>query len=61
MMDYTEKLNDFHEKYCGYLKTIVDSANGTEKLADLGDIKNIQGIMDKISINFNELFKNSIK
>lgn len=56
VLKHTKKLNVFHEKYCGYLKTIVSSANDVEKLADLGDTKNMDGIMKNLNLGFDALW-----
>lgn len=56
-LKHTKKLNSFHEKYCGYLKTITNSTDGTEKLANLGDVKNIDGVMKNLNSGFDDLWK----
>ena len=54
-LKHTKKLDSFHEKYCNYLKTVVDSAEGVNKASSIGDNKNISDFMDKLSSSFNSL------
>ena len=57
-LQHTKKLNSFHEKYCGYLKTIIDAVDGTEKLAKSAQGKNIdvlQAWMEKINAGLSNL------
>jgi hypothetical protein len=41
-LEHTEKLNTFHDTYCGYVNTIVATTDTTTKLVKAGD-KTIQG------------------
>lgn len=41
-LEHTEKLNSFHNTYCGYVNTIVVTTDTTTKLVKIGD-KTIQG------------------
>lgn len=61
VLKHTEKLNGFHQKYCNYLKALVASAEGVNKVASIGDDKNIFGFMDKLNSSFTQLTNLKIK
>ena len=59
-LEHREKFNSFHDKYCLYVKGIVDSTDGIIKLGSLTEGKNYQVAEDtvkKIKFNFEELSK----
>lgn len=60
-LKHTKKLDGFHQKYCNYLKTVVASAESVNKVASIGDDKNISGFMDKLNSSFNQLTNLKIK
>jgi ABC-type multidrug transport system fused ATPase/permease subunit len=47
-LKHTEKLNLFHDNYCGYIKTIASTAETATKLAGNGN-KTLQGTEDIIN------------
>jgi hypothetical protein len=47
-LEHTEKLNTFHDTYCGYVNTIVATTDTTTKLVKAGD-KTIQGADELVS------------
>lgn len=59
-LEHREKFNSFHDKYCLYIKGIVDSTDGIIKLGSLTEGRNYQVAEDtvkKIKFNFEELSK----
>ena len=59
-LEHREKFNSFHDKYCLYVKGIVDSTYGIIKLGSLTEGRNYQVAEDtvkKIKFNFEELSK----
>ena len=60
-LKHTKKLDGFHTQYCNYLKTVADSAEGVTKVTNIGDGKNMTGVMDKLNYSFNQLINLSTK
>lgn len=59
-LDHREKLNSFHEKYCSYVKNIVDSTGAICKVGSLTGEKNYQiaqETFEKIKLNIGNLSK----
>lgn len=62
-LEHTEKLNVFHDSYCGYVNTIVATTDTTAKIARAGD-KTIQGadeLVNKLKTGLSELSSLKIK
>jgi hypothetical protein len=60
-LKHTKKLDGFHQQYCNYLKAVVDSAEAAYKVANIGDGKNMAGVLDKLNSSFNQLTNLNIK
>jgi ABC-type multidrug transport system fused ATPase/permease subunit len=63
VLEHTEKLNFFHDRYCGYVNTIVVATDTTAKVAKAGD-KTIQGadeLLNKLKSGITELSSLKIK
>ena len=59
-LEHREKFNSFHDKYCLYVKGIVDSTNSIVRLGSLTQDKNYkmaEDIVKKIKLSFEELSK----
>ena len=59
-LEHREKFNSFHEKYCSYVKNIVDSTTVIAKLGNISSGKNYQTVEEaikKLKVNFEELSK----
>ena len=59
-LEHREKLNSFHEKYCSYVKNIVDSTTVITKLGNIGSeetYEKLEETIRKIKISFEELWK----
>lgn len=59
-LEHREKFNSFHDKYCLYLKGIVDSTDSIVKLGSLTQDKNYkmaEDIVKRIKVSFEELSK----
>jgi hypothetical protein len=62
-LKHTQKLNLFHEQYCGYLNTIITTSDATVKLATAGG-KTMQGaeeILNKFKANVENLASLKLK
>lgn len=62
-LKHTQKLNLFHEQYCGYLNTIIATSDTTVKLATAGG-KTMQGaeeILNKFKANVENLASLKLK
>ncbi|MCY6485118.1 hypothetical protein OW763_12295 [Clostridium aestuarii] len=60
VLKHSDKLNFFHDKYCGYLNSIVNTADTALELGKLKDnsmITALENIVEKISSTFKELNK----
>ena len=59
-LEHREKFNSFHDKYCSYVKNIVDSTTVIAKLGNISSGKNYQAVEEaikKLKVNFEELSK----
>ena len=59
-LEHREKFNSFHDKYCLYVKGIVDSTDSIVKLGSLTQDKNYkvaEDIARKIKLSFEEISK----
>lgn len=59
-LEHREKFNSFHDKYCSYVKGIVDSTDTIVKLGSLTEGKNYkiaEETVKKIKLSFEELSK----
>lgn len=54
-LKHTKKLDGFHKQYCNYLKTVVNSAEDVDKVANIGNNANMAGVIDKLNQSFNKL------
>lgn len=54
---HTEKLNSFHNSYCGYLDTVTSSSDGITKAITAGEkgMVTVDGIVEKLNSSLNAL------
>ena len=59
-LEHREKFNSFHEKYCSYVKNIVDSTAVITKLGSISSEENYEKLEEaikKVKVNLEELSK----
>lgn len=59
-LKHTEKLNAFHNSYCGYLKEIVDSSDSAVQLATKGEetnvsLQNLNDLLNKFNSKVDQI------
>lgn len=56
-LKHTERLDSFHNSYCGYLKSIVDTSDSTIKLASSKNLSGLNSVLNQFNSILDQLIK----